>query len=106
MVCIPRFVFLLFTFSLALTHFGCATIYGLTESNGELSHVYRGTQIDATIIGNGGDNPENPAMALRILMVTATVIDIPFSVVLDTAVLPYTVFRDVIDWYRLTFTGD
>jgi uncharacterized protein YceK len=72
---------------------GCASISETFTDKPELSHrknkIYAGASLDATIVKSCGFNWEE-----RCALTPFAVIDFPFSAIVDTVLLPYTLFSN------------
>ena len=81
---------------------GCATLLvldgqfhqGATDPCDPPKYTFGGTATDIGVIIVSAKNQQGN-VPFSLLMFSAAVVDLPFSVVADTVVLPYTVSRDL-----------
>lgn len=87
-----RFVALVF---LHIAISGCATTISVVSSidNGEPPGIYGGTEMDIIVIYLGAKTMGTPldCGALNVLAVVGGLVDLPFSFVADTVLLPLTI---------------
>ncbi len=93
-----------FLLATAVTLFmsGCASMFVRSDSTVPIEHVYPATTIDAQVVWEGGvtgmpplvmtDPDYRTGIGTRLLFFVCGIIDVPFSVVIDTFCLPFDLY--------------
>jgi uncharacterized protein YceK len=78
---------------MSLLMFGCSSIRARTETPDKEWTVYPGIQLDVKDTGELFSGKSSEPYWIKGVMTTIYIVDLPFSTVFDTVVMPYDLYR-------------